>query len=92
MAKARYLPQQVNVPWPLHKEQYYLEKVTIRSATTNELKGVPKEYEQHSKVFGEKVSQWLLNHTVWDHAIELLPGVPSILPGCLLPLTQEEIL
>jgi hypothetical protein len=35
--------------------------------------------------------QWLLNHTVWDHAIELLPGAPSTLPGRLLPLTQEEI-
>ena len=30
-------------------------------------------------------------HTVWDHAIELLPGTPSTLPGRLLPLTQEEI-
>ena len=28
---------------------------------------------------------------MWDHAIELLPGAPSTLPGRLLPLTQEEI-
>jgi hypothetical protein len=65
--------------------------VTIRSTTTNKLKGVPKEYEWHSKVFSEKVSQRLLNHTVWDHAIELLPGAPSMLPGQLLLLMQEEI-
>jgi len=28
---------------------------------------------------------------VWDHAIELLPGAPTTLPGRLLPLTQSEI-
>ena len=36
-------------------------------------------------------SQRLPDHTVWDHAIELLPGAPATLPGQLLPLTQEEI-
>jgi hypothetical protein len=48
---------------------------------SEELKGVPKEYKQHSKVFSEKASQWLPNHMVWDHAIELLLGAPSTLPG-----------
>jgi hypothetical protein len=71
--------------------QYYLGKVTIGLATSEELKGVPKEYEQHSKVFSEKVSQWLPNHMVWDHAITLLLGALSTLPGWLLPLMQEEI-
>jgi hypothetical protein len=49
------------------------------------------EYKWHSKVFSKKESQWLPNHMVWDHAIKLLPGAPSTLPGQLLPLTQEEI-
>jgi hypothetical protein len=70
----------INIPQPVHKEQYYLEKVTIGSATSEELKGVPKEYKQHLKVFSKKASQWLPNHTVWDHAIELLSGAPSMLP------------
>jgi hypothetical protein len=65
--------------------------VTIGSVTAEELKGVPEEYKQHSKVFSEKESQQLPKHTIWDHAIELLPGAPSMLPGWLLPLTQEEI-
>jgi hypothetical protein len=43
------------------------------------------------KVFSKKASQWLPSHTIWDHAIEVLPGVPSTLPRRLLPLTQEEI-
>jgi hypothetical protein len=71
--------------------QHYLGKVTIGSATKEELKGVPVEYEQHLKVFSEKESQQLSNHMVWDHVIKLLPGAPSTLPGRLLLLTQEEI-
>jgi hypothetical protein len=52
---------------------------------------VPDEYRQHAKVFSEQESQRLPQHTIWDHAIELLPGAPNTLPGRLLPLTQEEI-
>jgi hypothetical protein len=43
------------------------------------------------KVFSKKESQWLPNDTVWDHAIELLPGALNTLPDQLLPLMQEEI-
>jgi hypothetical protein len=85
--KAKYLARTVNVPWPIHKAQYYLGKVIISMATKEELKGVPKEYKLHTKVFSEKESQWLPNHMVWDHVIKLLPGAPSTLPGWLLPLT-----
>jgi len=30
-------------------------------------------------------------NTIWDHAIELLPGAPTTMPGQLLPLNQKEI-
>jgi hypothetical protein len=91
VGKAKYLARTVNVPRPIHWAQYYLGKVTIRQATMEELKGVPEEYKRHLKVFSKQASQRLPNHTVWDHAIKLLPGAPSTLPGQLLPLTQEEI-
>ena len=42
-------------------------------------------------MFSEQKSQCLLKHTIWDHAIELVPDTPCTLPGRLLPLTQEEI-
>lgn len=42
-------------------------------------------------MFSKEEFQQLLRHTIWDHAIELLPGAPSTLPGHLLPLTQDEI-
>jgi hypothetical protein len=52
---------------------------------------VPAEYEWHVKVFSKQESQRLPGHTIWDHAIKLLPDAPTTLPGQLLPLTQEEI-
>jgi len=51
---------------------------------------IPLEYQRHSKVFSGEASQRLPSHTIWDHAIELLPGAPTTLLGCLLPLTQVE--
>jgi hypothetical protein len=79
------------VPHPVHKDQYFLGKITIGQVTKAELKGVPPKYEQHSKVFSEEESQRLPGHMIWDHTIELLPGAPTTLPGRLLLLTQEEI-
>ena len=52
---------------------------------------IPQEYAKHSKVFSEEQSQQLPKHTIWDHAIELLPGAPPTMPGQLLPLNQKEI-
>ncbi len=58
--------------------------------TSNEQK-IPRCYRRHAKVFSEQQSQRLPGHSIWDHAIELLPGAPRTLPGRLLPLTQQEI-
>jgi hypothetical protein len=49
------------------------------------------EFAQHRKVFSKMDSQRLPRHTIWDHAIELLPGAPNSLSGQLLPLKQDEI-
>jgi hypothetical protein len=81
VGKAKYMSRHINVPWPVHQDQYYLGKVTTGQATSDELKGEPEEYKRHSKVFSEVASQQLPNHMVWDHAIELLLGAPSTLPG-----------
>jgi hypothetical protein len=65
--------------------------VTIGATTATDPSRIPQEYQRHAKVFSEEESQRLPEHTIWDHAIELLPGAPHTLPGRLLPLTQEEI-
>jgi hypothetical protein len=66
-------------------------KVTIGAVGAASQLEIPEDYQRHAKVFSEEESHRLPKHTIWDHAIELLPGAPHTLPGRLLPLTQEEI-
>src|SRR6267142_1341557 len=71
-----------------------MAKVTIGridTSTDADLSRVPKNFHRHAKVFSEQQSQRLPEHTVWDHAIELLPRAPASLPGRLLRLLQNEI-
>ncbi len=70
---------------------FLLCKATIGTPQETSKVEIPSEYAKHSKVFSEEQSQRLPKHTIWDHAIELLPGAPSTMPGRLLPLNQKEI-
>ncbi len=88
-AKAQFVPRLRNQPRALH-QQILLCKTSPQITTTTEV-NLPKEYVQHKKVFSEEKSQRLPKHTIWDHAIELLPGAPTTIPGRLLPLNQKEI-
>ena len=89
--RARFTPRTVNKPRPIIKDRYFIGKVTVGNTTTEEKPNIPDQYQRHAKIFSEQESQRLPKHMIWDHAIELLPGAPSTLPGRLLPLTQEEI-
>ena len=71
-------------------EQYFIGWVTIAAPVESPPSKIPEEYQQHHKVFSEEQLQWLPSHSIWDHAIELLPGAPNSLPGQLLPLNLEE--
>jgi hypothetical protein len=103
-AKAQFVSRKDNKPRPIWKDQYYIGKVTFQRNPVDtkdiiipwdedktNLEKIPKEYRRHAKVFSEEQSQRLPQHTIWDHAIELLPGAPNTLPGRLLPLNQKEI-
>src|SRR6267142_565431 len=99
--KATFVPRTRNIPRSTHHDQFYIGRVTIFPTTDTPYNAfekpnqplaptIPLEYQRHSKVFSEAASQRLPSHTIWDHAIELLPGAPTTLPGRLLPLTQIE--
>src|SRR6266576_5391608 len=90
--KARFLPKNENRPRPINQNRYFIGSVTIHPAKPKmeTTEAIPPEYQRHKKVFDEESSQRLPRHTIWDHAIELLPNAPSTLPGRLLPLTQKE--
>ncbi len=90
-AKAQFTLQTINKPHPVKTEQILLCKATIGTAQETDETKIPQEYAKHGKVFSEEQSQRLPKHTIWDHAIELLPGAPSTMPGHLLPLNQKEI-
>ncbi len=79
-AKARFLPRTINKPRPVYHEQILLCKTTPIT-TPSDKTSLPKEYAKHEKVFSEEKSQRLPKHTIWDHAIELLPGAPTTMPG-----------
>jgi len=67
--------------------------VTVHPTNPKQSQGleeIPWEYHRHKKVFDKESSQRLPRHTIWDHAIELLPNAPATLPGRLLPLMQKE--
>ncbi len=90
-AKARFTLQTINKPRAIKIERILLCKATIGTTQEVDKTKIPQEYVKHSKVFSKEKSQQLPKHTIWDHAIELLPGAPSTMPGHLLPLNQKEI-
>jgi len=93
--KAIFTPRTQNVPRPLpSQDRYFMAKVTIGRLDTSsdaDLSKVPRAFHRHAKVFSEQQSQRLPEHTVWDHAIELLPGALASLLERLLRLPQDEI-
>ena len=91
--RAIFTPRWKNMPRPTNRDRYFIGSVTIHPKQTKQMQtNLPDEYKRHKKVFDEQKSQRLPRHTIWDHAIELLPNAPKSLPGRLLPLTQEEIM
>ncbi len=80
-AKACFMLRTINKPQPIKIEQILLCKATIGTAQETDKTQIPQEYAKHSKVFSEEKSQRLPKHTIWDHAIKLLPGAPSTMPG-----------
>jgi hypothetical protein len=90
------MPRTRNVPRTQPPHQYYIGHVTINPHTGTkdleepDLDKIPEEFCQYNKVFSKEKSQHLPRHTIWDHAIELLPNALATLPGRLLPLTKLE--
>ena len=51
---------------------------------------IPAKYQWHSHVFSEEAAQHFPESRIWDHAIELKPNAPSMIPGKVYQLMQEE--
>ena len=81
--KATFVPRQRNILRTRGPSEYYIGRVIfhLKRIPATPVAGIPAEYRRHQKVFSEEESQCLPCHTIWDHAIELLPGAPTSLPG-----------
>jgi hypothetical protein len=90
--KAVFTLRTKNIPRTKPETKYFIGQVTIhpRIPQLSEKGKIPGEYRRHEKVFSEEKSQRLARHTIWDHAIELLPNAPDTLPLQLLSLNQKE--
>jgi Reverse transcriptase (RNA-dependent DNA polymerase) len=90
--RAKFVPRQHKQPRRHQPNQYFVGRVTVHPTNTQDppKPEIPKEYKRHEKVFSEEKSQRLPQHTIWDHAIELLPNAPATLPARLLPLNYKE--
>jgi len=103
--KTQFSPGTHNLPDPTESESLYIGRVYIEpriarqtmSSTLAEehdkphLNPIPTEYERHHKVFSKEATQRFPESRIWDHAIELKPGVPSTLPGKIYALSQLEL-
>src|SRR5712672_1239557 len=106
--RARFLPRSVQ-PKPLRDEEMLLigriswtpeiRRQTMSSTLAEQAQKdkpnpIPAKYRQHERIISEEASQCFPEPRIWDHTIELKPGVPSTLPVeiyLLNPLEQEEL-
>ena len=73
-----------------------LKKQTLASKLVEQVgsqKGsgeIPAKYQWHSQVFSEEAAQCFPKSQIWDHTIEQKPNAPSMIPGKVYQLTQDE--
>jgi len=92
--KAQFLPRQINCPTTCQTNRYFIRRIVIdpiEQPTPSKDDKIPKQYRQYSRVFSEEASHEFPPSRLWDHAIELKPGAPALLPGKLIPLSQPEL-
>ena len=89
--RARFLPQEVNLPRMRPAHQYFIGCVTVGEMKEGPLDKIPLQYHKFSKVFSKEASHEFPPTRVWDHTIELKPNAPTTLPGKIYPLSQVEL-
>jgi len=93
-AKARFIPRQINHPITCQTDRYFIGRIVvdpIEQSIPSEIDKIPEQYCQYSRVFSKEASHEFPPSHIWDHAIELKPSAPALLPGKLIPLSQPEL-
>ena len=72
------------------KKQTLASKLVEQAGSQKGSGEIPAKYQQHSHVFSKEAVQHFPESWIWDHAIELKPNAPSMIPGKVYQLTQDE--
>ena len=80
----------VSLPTLTNKKQTLASKLAEQAGLQMGDGKIPAKYHHHLSVFSEEASHRFPEPCIWDHAIELKPGVPSLIPGKVYQLTQDE--
>ena len=81
---------QVSIPTSLNKKQTLASKLAEQAGSQMGDGKIPAKYHRHLSVFSEEASHRFPEPHIWDHAIELKPGAPSLIPGKVYKLMQDE--
>ena len=72
------------------KKQTLASKLVEQAGSQKGSGEIPAKYQWHSHVFSEEAAQHFPESQIWDHAIELKPNAPSMIPGKVYQSTQDE--
>ena len=81
---------QVSLPALTNKKQTLASKLAEQAGSQMGDGRIPTKYHHYLSVFSKEASHRFPEPCIWDHAIELKPGVPSLIPGKVYQLTQDE--
>ena len=80
----------VLIPVMTNKKQTLASKLAEQARLQMGDGKIPAKYHCHLSVFSEEASHRFPEPHIWDHAIELKLGAPSLIPGKVYQLTQDE--
>ena len=81
---------QVLMPVLPNRKQTLASKLAEQAGSQMGDRKILAKYHCHLSVFSEEASHRFPEPHIWDHAIELKPGVPSSIPGKVYQLTQDK--
>ena len=81
---------QITLPMATRKRQTLTSQLAEQAGTKMGDRKIPAKYQWHTQVFSKKVARQYPEPHIWDHAIELKPGVPALIPGKVYQLSQDK--
>ena len=81
---------QVSIPTSPDKKQTLVSRLAEQAGSQMGDGKIPAKYHCHLSVFSEEASHRFPEPHIWDHMIELKPGAPTLIPGKVYQLTQDE--